>query len=415
MFPVPNVIAYDESDDNELGRSWIAREYIPGAKLYDRWGALSMEQKQSITRDLARYLAQLYRIRFDKIGSLVYDVRDDTPSPAFTLTDWRPLLVLWCWFWSWLSWSWSAGVNSVTLTPPTRRRSTSFPSRNNKIAVGKDPSITYPDLQKGPFTNARDWFSSRLQQNIRNNLTLAEDDVNWADECSTIISESIRWTEYLRQRPSVAHRERSTTICHFIRDSSIVISDDGELAGLVNWDNLSVCPLWVATAIPDALLTNDNETSMTFEEFTESQSTQFSPAEHVMILEAYAKSIAHLVSTGSDLDNPARYPHYPYRIANHIQLHFRKLEMYEKTRLRDLFLTTMSTLAPDWVTVHSRRKMDTAIGLRVRDLVSGSPRYLRHFKIEFDDCPRWTDSPSQQSWPSDDETIYEGSDVEDER
>jgi hypothetical protein len=70
---VPNVIAYDASDDNELGRSWIAREYIPGEKLCDRWIELSMEQKQSITRDVARYLAQLYHIRFDKIGSLVYD------------------------------------------------------------------------------------------------------------------------------------------------------------------------------------------------------------------------------------------------------------------------------------------------------------------------------------------------------
>jgi hypothetical protein len=43
---------------------------------------LSTEQKQEIVQSLAQYLAQLYPIRFDKIGSLVYDKSTDTPKPV---------------------------------------------------------------------------------------------------------------------------------------------------------------------------------------------------------------------------------------------------------------------------------------------------------------------------------------------
>lgn len=380
-----------------------------------------MEQKQSITRDLARYLAQLYHIRFDKIGSLVYDGNGTTlperESPARS-NSW---LDSWCALWLWLTWSCCAIVNSVT-SSPQRHRTT--PLLGNNIVVGKDWSITYPGLAIGPFDNARDWLSSRLQQTIRNNLALAENDVNWVIESSSIISESIRWTEYLRQRPSVGRRETFTTLYHHIRESSDIISNDGQLAGLLNWDRISVCPTWASTAVPDALVSSDSEMLMTFEEFIESQSSQMvlPPADHAAILEAYAESTTHLAMTGSSVDDPSQWPHqhYPYRISSYITLYWDQLETYEKTRMRDVFLSTMGDLAPDWVAVHSRRKMDTAIAIKVRDLVNGSVRYLSHFKEEFQyPQPDWPDNLSEASWPSDEDTVYDhdnaGSDVDDDR
>jgi hypothetical protein len=165
-----------------------------------------MEQKQSITRDLARYLAQLYHIRFDKIGSLVYDSNGSTLPERESPTKSNSWLDWWCALWLWYTWSCCAIVNLVTSSPSPQRHRTTPPLLGNNLVVGKDRSITYPGLAIGPFDNARDWLSSRLQQTIRNNLALAENDVNYVIESSSIISESIRWTEYLRQRPSVGCR-----------------------------------------------------------------------------------------------------------------------------------------------------------------------------------------------------------------
>lgn len=80
----------------------MMREYIAGEDLSLRWRTLTLGQERSITQDLARYLAQLYRIRFDKIGGLVYDT--DTPSPLRLSTSssysWN---ALWWWLWACLT------------------------------------------------------------------------------------------------------------------------------------------------------------------------------------------------------------------------------------------------------------------------------------------------------------------------
>lgn len=396
-----------------MGRAWIAREYIQGANLCDSWSGLSMDQKAAIVQNLARYLAQLHLIRFDKIGSLVYDNSDDLLSPVRpTIASWSSWFDLWCYLWIWFLRLSSAVVTWIT--PPTQPQRTPSHSPSNKIVVGKDPFITYPGLPTGPFQNVRDWFLARLQQTIRNNLTPAETDGNYIDRHSRVISESIRWTEYIRQRPSLGTAGRTTTLYHPVKESSILVSDDGQLIGLLNYDNVRVCPVWTVTVMPDALMSHDNEMATTVEEFIESRSSQFSPADRAIISEALAKSTAHRAITKSELDDPSQWPHYSHRIVAYITAYWKQLETYEKTRLRDLLLSTMSGLAPEWVTVYSKRKMDATIGIRVRDLVNGSVRYLDDFKEEFEDGPHWTDDLSERSWPSDDDTAYEGSDVDDD-
>lgn len=50
--PVPSVIAYDSSSENDLGFEWILTEKIPGAPLHDIWPRLSDTSKVTITRQL---------------------------------------------------------------------------------------------------------------------------------------------------------------------------------------------------------------------------------------------------------------------------------------------------------------------------------------------------------------------------
>lgn len=80
------------------------------------------------------------------------------------------------------------------------------------------------------------------------------------------ISELVRWAAYLQQRPSLSAEESITTVHHPIKAESIIISEDGRVAGLLDWDDVRVCPLWAVTAVPDMLLSEHNEEEVTVEE-----------------------------------------------------------------------------------------------------------------------------------------------------
>lgn len=387
------------------------REYIPGEGWNSKWKALSAQQKQAIAQSLARYTAQLYNIRFDKIGNLVYEDDIEIAPPSIHPPEsWNPHFGLWCYFWAWLLWIGSAFVSWVRLLLPR----ISSPARINNIVVGKLPIITSPGLPTGPFTNAHDWFQARLQQTIRKTLVLAETCGHAYDLEGRVISEALRWAKALHYRGNMRQEEKITTIHHPIKESSILIAEDGELAGLLDWDDISVCPLWAVNAVPDALLSEANETALTIEEFVTSQSPGISPVDQHTIAEAHAETIAHLAITKSDLDDPANEAHYPYPIVLQIRQYWKQLEDYEKTKMRGVFHATMSDLAPDWVHVHSTRKWDTRIATSVRDVTNGIARYYRHFESDLNYAQLMSET-TETTWSSDDDTAYNDSDVEDDR
>lgn len=70
--PVPRVVAYDASADNELGFEWILMERVPGAPLEEVWDSMSLEAKFQITRETAGFIAQLESLRFPAIGNLYF-------------------------------------------------------------------------------------------------------------------------------------------------------------------------------------------------------------------------------------------------------------------------------------------------------------------------------------------------------
>jgi aminoglycoside phosphotransferase len=74
--PVPRIIAYSSTADNELGFEWILMEKIPGVSLKSMWRGMDMETKEKETRVVAQYAKQLRdQCSFDMIGNLYF--RDD--------------------------------------------------------------------------------------------------------------------------------------------------------------------------------------------------------------------------------------------------------------------------------------------------------------------------------------------------
>jgi len=57
--PVPEVFAFDESSDNEIGFEWILMEFVQGVSADKLWPCLSMVQKAAFTEQIAGFVAEL--------------------------------------------------------------------------------------------------------------------------------------------------------------------------------------------------------------------------------------------------------------------------------------------------------------------------------------------------------------------
>ena len=72
--PVPRVIAYSSTSDNEVGCEWTLMEKVTGVALADVWSDIDLETKTKVTRSVGGYVRQLrdLRRRFTGIGTLYF-------------------------------------------------------------------------------------------------------------------------------------------------------------------------------------------------------------------------------------------------------------------------------------------------------------------------------------------------------
>lgn len=324
-----------------------------------------MEQKEEIVRSLAQYLAQLYRIRFDKIGSLVYEKSTDTPQ----LVRFKSLRTRFLeglvrlFFWSAIAWLHHVATSFSAPFISTKP----LPKSESKIVVGPDSTITNPGLGRGPFLKPYDWLQVRLQQAVRTALMAAHTPGCSTEEHVEIMSEALRWKNhiYRRRDRSLKRLEPSsaTSIYHPIRASTVLISENGQLTGFTNWDTIAVWPCWAVTGLPEALISREILEEPTLAEFIDLDRIDDRPLEsHACLSEAYAASNARLAMTRSTQG----FDRYPDEAR--VRPYWDRLEAYEKTKLRDLFLSRMKDLAPGWVEIRVKRKRKRLIARIVEDL-----------------------------------------------
>ena len=80
--PIPRVIAFSSSDDNELGYEWVLMEMMPGEPLRKLWPTMPDAARVAFFAELARHTKQLVSMRFTKLGNLYFaDVADRVLSP----------------------------------------------------------------------------------------------------------------------------------------------------------------------------------------------------------------------------------------------------------------------------------------------------------------------------------------------
>ena len=68
--PVPVIYAFDSNPNNTLGFEWMLMEKAKGMPLGDVWDSMDFDTKQSLTRTIASWMAELSQFKFSKIGSI---------------------------------------------------------------------------------------------------------------------------------------------------------------------------------------------------------------------------------------------------------------------------------------------------------------------------------------------------------
>lgn len=225
--PVPMVIAFDASNENDLGFEWMLMEMMPGVPLADVWWTISWSAKQTLAKRLALFTAQLFRKKFTSLGNLYHaDERSDGPYDGGTSAKGR------------LSTGFLVG----------RIVSTPFFWVDNVKQVA----------QRGPFRSSQEWLSAHLlfnRNNVEKTLETSddEDDLEDANETSQNIQKMLSLLPSFFPTDPGQVPEVSALRHDDLSDRNILVDQDGNLTAVLDWECVSALPLWKVCQVPALL------------------------------------------------------------------------------------------------------------------------------------------------------------------
>lgn len=91
QMPVPEVYTFDTTNNNEISSPFICMSFIPGETVLHVWLDDSLEEtsrdnlRLNILTSIAKRMAQLSSLTFDRIGSIMEEEEEGTLGPTF---DW---------------------------------------------------------------------------------------------------------------------------------------------------------------------------------------------------------------------------------------------------------------------------------------------------------------------------------------
>ena len=237
--PVPQIIAFDSSADNELGFEWILMTKLPGVPLKSLWESpdLVWEERVQITRMLALYVKQLTNFKFSLMGNLYPSNR-----PGFERVAW---------------------LKDLSSKPRF------FPlSDDPEFTIG--PLTTFPffcgdriQLQNGrcAFETSSSYLTSLLHLNIsftknRKIAALKEDEYDDVSELDYTIAtyESLLSVLPIFFPSDTGDAEIFSLFHDSISTNNILVDPiTHRITGIVNWECVSLQPQWAAGRVPRLL------------------------------------------------------------------------------------------------------------------------------------------------------------------
>ena len=212
--PVAKVIAYDASSSNEIGFEWVLMSFLPGVSLAICYLGLPVEQKQKIVQQMAYYMAQMFRLQFNEMGSL--RKTEDGYSMGRMVNQ-----VFW----------WYKRVHAP--------------------------------IRKGPFKTVQNWVGAQIHFMLDEAGKLfakdTESHLDWETDYEILVTNASRTNtslpellERIEPPSSDASGNLLTALTHADLGEHNVLVDPitCEITGIIDWENVSTHPLALACQIP---------------------------------------------------------------------------------------------------------------------------------------------------------------------
>jgi aminoglycoside phosphotransferase (APT) family kinase protein len=296
--PVPDVVAHEASNDNDLRFEWILMQFMPGVELEKHWRQLSMQQKEDMTKKLAQYQAELFSrddARFRSIGN-IYQSNSDSQDIGSIVS---------------MSFFWRSGSDKG---PSTASNRGPFPNSHAWLQARLHLMLA---TQSHLIATARDAISSAEAQHDSDNEDIIED---------AEIAHSLA-TRLLALLPTIFPPDEPpgpTTLFHDdLHENNILVDPDtGAITAILDWECVSFLPLWMACQ-PPALLNDRIRTEEPLRETYGKYDPEFDDGKDGECRREYNEGM-----------NGLYWEH--------------KLE-FEKGVLKKVFVAEMERLRPEWV------------------------------------------------------------------
>ncbi|CAG8973063.1 hypothetical protein HYALB_00010837 [Hymenoscyphus albidus] len=304
--PVPTVVAFDDSNHNQIGFEWILMEMMPGIPARRRWRTLAMESKMAMVQRLAEFQAELSRRgqsddAFKNIGTLDLEAE-----------------------------------GALATVVPGRLVTDELYMRNR---------LNY-DLPRGPFRSSHDWLHANLRLIILEKAAIikqgnhddasseAGSDAEDAEDAEEVQEAAQRLLSLLPNIfPPTQEDAVATALYHDgLTLSNILLSEQGEITALLDWEGVSAMPTWMATIPPRFLSGQIREDEPIKDEYMNEETGAEASDEH---------------SDPDKLDDEGKN-----------ELYWIHRMEYETTQLRKRYRVRMRQLWPDWPEEENYRQVD---------------------------------------------------------
>ncbi|KAG0699349.1 hypothetical protein DFH29DRAFT_809184 [Suillus ampliporus] len=199
--PVPRIYTWNSDASNPVGAEYMILEKIKGTPASQSWGDLSEEVKKTVVSQVARFLLDIFSLRFESAGSLYLSPL----SPHFV-------------------------IGPIVSTPFYR-------ALDGIVRVPDAPISQNIDPNRGPFSTVSEYLSSNLRAElefITNHRSVALSELQGSDD-----------PESAESRLELGERviRKAVELCS-------IDADSGRVTGLIDFEAATVAPLWECAVIP---------------------------------------------------------------------------------------------------------------------------------------------------------------------
>ncbi|KAK7429385.1 hypothetical protein QQZ08_003977 [Neonectria magnoliae] len=290
--PVPDIIAFDDSSDNEIGFEWILMQLMPGTSAYSRWRKMPLAAKKALVEQVADYQAQIAKATQDTTSFRGIGTLHHAPQEPGT---------------------------EVTSFAPGRIVSRQFFSGQH---------FDY-DIPRGPFRSSHDWLDTYIRIIVKEQQAVAEEEEEEEQKADAEYSQMVASRLAVlppKIFPVIQNPPERTVLWHDdLSLSNILVDDEGAITAVIDWECVSTMPYWVATEMPGFLIGTQREQEPIRDDYGD---------------ESPEEAEAARTEDGDDyLDNEGKDELYWIHLMEH-----------EQTLLRKAYMDRMRVVWPSWDT-----------------------------------------------------------------